>query len=129
MPHSNPLEHDDPRTELVAPPPSGVVSIFTGSRPLLAVLNRELLSRGAGPVGREELPEIDEMLDDSGDAASQPPARCQRCGGYVCADIQDDRTCLNCGRPVGVGRRLEDLTQKIAADLIEQRQRAASEVL
>ena len=102
-----------------------VVSMFADLRPLVVILNRELLSRGAGPVRTEELPEIDGILHESVRADSPPATRCPRCGGYVCGDMIGDRTCLNCGRPAA-SRHLEDLTQRIALDLIEQRQRISA---
>ena len=112
--------------KLVVTPLAKPASIFVDLRPLLAVLNRELLRLGAEPVRREELPEIDEVLAARAQGSPAQPDRCRRCEGFVCADIQGNQTCLNCGRAAVTSRHLEDLIQKIAIDLIEQRQRTAA---
>lgn len=122
MPHLESLAHKKP----VAAPLSKPESIFADPRPLLAILNAELLSRGAELVRREELPEIDEVLYEGAQGTPTQTDRCRRCEGFVCADIQGNQTCLNCGRAAVTSRRLEDLIQKIAIDLIEQRQRTAA---
>lgn len=122
MPHLESLARKKP----VAAPLSMPLSIFADPRPLLAMLNAELLSRGAELVRREELPEIDEVLLEGAQAGPSQPDRCRRCEGFVCADIQGNQTCLNCGRAAVTSKHLEDLIQKIAIDLIEQRQRPAA---
>jgi tRNA(Ile2) C34 agmatinyltransferase TiaS len=98
-----------------------VVTLVADLRPLVVGLNRELLVRGAEPVRREELMEIDRMLYDGLPDRDSPFARCRRCGGYVCADTVGDYTCLNCGRPVNARGPLEDVIQEIAQHLIERR--------
>ncbi len=97
-----------------------VVTLVADLRPLVVALNRELLQRGAVPVQRQELSEIDRMLHDGPLERDLPTTRCRHCGGYVCADTGGDCTCLNCGRP-DASRRLADVIQKIVQDLIERR--------
>ena len=98
-----------------------VVTLVADLRPLVVGLNRELVVRGADPVRREELTEIDRMLHDGPPERDSLLTRCRHCGGYVCADAGGDNTCLNCGRPVNACRLLEDVIQEIAQHLIERR--------
>ena len=98
-----------------------VVTLVADLRPLVVVLNRELLMCGADPVRREELTEIDRMLHDGPPDRDSSFTRCCHCGGYVYADTSGDYTCLNCGRPVNACRPLEDVIQEIAEHLIKQR--------
>ncbi len=98
-----------------------VVTLVADLRPLVVGLNRELLLRGADPVRRQELSEIDRMLHGGSADRDSLSTRCRHCGGYVCAEPGGDYTCLNCGRPAA-SRRLADVIQKIVQDLIERRQ-------
>jgi len=97
-----------------------VVSFVADLRPLVAGLNRELLAQGAEPVQWEELSEVDVMLHERPHASASSATRCLRCGGYLCGDASGEGTCLNCGRSVDA-RRLEDVIQKIAQELLQRR--------
>ncbi len=66
------------------------------------------------------------MLHEGFGAHATETTRCPHCGGYVCVDLAGDQTCLNCGRPVGTSRHLEDVIRKIAQDLIEHRHEQSS---
>ena len=99
---------------------SFVVSVVADLRPVVGGLNRELLSQGAEPVCREELPEVDRMLHEELGVHGSQSTRCPRCGGYIFTEAVGEETCLNCGRQ-GASRNLEDVIQKIAQGLIAQR--------
>jgi hypothetical protein len=98
-----------------------VVTLVADLRPLVVGLNRELLVRGADPVRREELTEVDEMLHVGLPDRDSPFTRCRHCGGYVCGDMGGEYTCLNCGRPMNDRGPLEHVIKKIVQDLIERR--------
>ena len=98
-----------------------VVSLVSDLRPLVELLNRELLEHKAQPVRREEFPEIDTILHEALRVHASWSARCDRCGGYVSIDVTGDRTCLNCGWAAGASRHLQDVIGTIAQDLLEHR--------
>lgn len=100
---------------------SFVVLLSADLRPLVVGLNRELAGRGAGPVGKEELPEIDRMLHEGLGAPASEASRCPHCRGYLSIDSDDDLICLNCGRPAAPRRELDDVIRKIAQRLLEYR--------
>jgi len=103
-------------------PFSFVVSLHADLRPLVVGLNRQLEMRGAPPVRKEELPEIDEMLHAVLGSRTSEATRCSRCRGYASVDGDGELICLNCGRPVAPRRELNDVIEEIAENLIRYRQ-------
>ncbi|MDZ4277752.1 MAG: hypothetical protein U1B78_01305 [Dehalococcoidia bacterium] len=87
----------------------------------MARLNQELARRGANPVSKEELPEIDTLLDKSLAEGGARAGRCWRCDGYIGPDVEGEQTCLNCGRPAGPNKQLAEVVESIAQCLIERR--------
>ncbi len=104
-----------------------IVSLVADLRPVVRGINEALVAYGAETVRAEELAEIDRMLHDDLRGGASRPVRCPRCGGYVYADATGDYTCLNCGRPGGTTRLLENVIQQIAQGLIERRQEQSSD--
>ena len=100
---------------------SFVVSLAGNVRPIIGGLDRQLADSGAGPVRKEEWPEIDRMLHEDPGAAASKSTRCYQCGGYVSTDIDSDSVCLNCGRRTSSRRELLDVIQMMAQKLIERR--------
>ena len=100
-----------------------VVSLAGAIRPVLGPLNRELASRNAPAVSREEWPELDEILHEDPAAGTMLGMRCSNCGGYFTPDADGESTCLNCGRSAIPRRELGELVEKLARDLIEYRSR------
>ena len=98
-----------------------MVSLAGNVRPLIGGLDRQLVNSGAGPVQKEEWPEIDRMLHEDLGAPASESTCCQRCGGYVSTDIDRDSVCLNCGHRTSSRRQLSDVIQMIAQKLIERR--------
>ena len=107
-------------------PSSFVVTLHADLRPLVVGLNRLLATRGAPPVTKEELPEIDEMLYATLGTRGPEATRCLRCGGYASADGDGELVCLNCGRPVAPRRELNEVIEEIAANLLQYRQERKS---
>jgi DNA-directed RNA polymerase subunit RPC12/RpoP len=103
-----------------------VVTLVADLRPLVVGLNRELVVRGADPVRREELTELDEMLHEGLPDRDSPVARCRHCGGYVCGDTVGEYTCLNCGRPINDRGPLEDVIDRIVEELLGRRERSST---
>jgi hypothetical protein len=102
-----------------------VVSFVADLRPLVAGLNRELLSRGAEPVCWEELSEVDLLLHEGPPDRVTLATRCPRCRGYLLIDASGEHTCLNCARPTDA-RRLEEVIQQIVQQLVERRRERSS---
>jgi hypothetical protein len=100
---------------------SFVVSLNSDLRPLVGILNRELESRGAEPVRKEELPEIDEMLQQALVSPNSGITHCPHCHGYVSIDLDGELTCLNCARPAAPRRGLDDVVENIAQRLVDFR--------
>ena len=98
-----------------------VVSLAGNVRPLIGGLNGQLANRGAGPVRKEEWPEIDRMLHEDLRAPASESKCCHQCGGYVSTDIDGDMVCLTCGRRTSSRRQLSDVIQMMAQKLIERR--------
>lgn len=100
---------------------SFVVSLNADLRPLVGALNRELASRGDEPVRKEELPDIDEMLQQVLVSPDSEVTQCPHCQGYVSIDLDGDLTCLNCARPAVPRRGLDDVVENIAQKLVDSR--------
>ncbi len=100
-----------------------VVSLAAAIRPVLGLLNRELASRNARAVSRDEWAELDEILHEGHAASVMPGTPCSYCGGYLNTDSDGDFTCLNCGRSTVPRRELGELVEKLARELIEYRSR------
>ena len=101
---------------------SHVVSLHADLRPLVVGLNRQLASRGVAPVGKEELPKIDDMLHQLLGTRASEATRCPRCHGYATMDADGEFVCLNCGRSVAPRKHLDDVIHEIADRLIQYRQ-------
>lgn len=99
------------------------VSLAGAIRPVLGPLNRELASRNAGAVSREELPELDDILHEGPSSKITPGMRCSFCGGYLDTDVDGEYTCLNCARSAIPRRELDELVEKLAGRLITNRSR------
>ena len=99
------------------------VSLAGAIRPVLGPLDRELASRNARAVSREERPELDEILHDGHSASIIPGMRCSFCGGYLDTEPDGEFTCLNCARSAIPRRELDELVEKLARRLIEYRSR------
>ena len=106
---------------------SFVVSLNSDLRPLVGGLNRVLVSRGIDPVRKEELAEIDDMLQEVLVSSSSGITQCPHCQGYVSIDLDGDLTCLNCARPAVPRKALDDVIEKIAQQLVESRAEQLSE--
>jgi hypothetical protein len=106
---------------------SFVVSLNSDLRPLVGILNRELASRGAELVRKEELPEIDEMLQEVLVSPSSGITNCPHCHGYVSIDLDGELTCLNCARPAVPRKGLDDVVEKIAQMLVAAREEEPGE--
>ena len=103
-------------------PSSFVVTLHADLRPLVANLNRVLAKRGAAPVQKHELPDIDEMLYAALGNRAAEAARCSRCGGYASADSD--------GEDLLDSRRVEQEGERPATglDLAQRPLRVLSEV-
>ncbi len=99
------------------------VSLAGAIRPVLGSLNRELASRNARAVSRDEWAELDEILHEDNSASFIPGMRCSYCGGYLDIDADGEFTCLNCARSAIPRRELDELVEKLAQRLIEYRSR------
>ena len=99
------------------------VSLAGAIRPVLGPLNRELASRNALAVSREEWPELDEILHEDSSASFIPGMRCLYCGGYLNTDADGGFTCLNCARSAIPRRELDELVDNLARRLMEYRSR------
>ncbi len=99
------------------------VSLAGAIRPVLGPLNRELASRHAPAVSKEEWPELDTILHKSRSASTMPGTRCGYCGGYLNTDADGEFTCLNCARSAIPRRELGELVEELARELIEYRSR------
>ena len=106
-------------------PASFVVSLHADLRPLVVGLNRQLATRGAPPVCKQELPEIDDMLHAVLGSRVPEETRCVRCRGYASLDADGELICLNCGRPVAPRRELDDVIEEITEELIRYREEQA----
>ena len=102
-------------------------SLAGNVRPLIGGLDRQLVNSGAGPVRKEEWPEIDRMLHEDLGAPTSESTCCHRCGGYVSTDIDGDSVCLNCGHRTSSRRQLSDVIQMMAQKLIERRAKQPKE--
>ena len=99
------------------------VSLAGAVRPVLGPLNRELASRNAPAVSRDEWPELDDMLHEDEAASIIPGERCAYCQGYLSTGEQGEFTCLNCARSAIPRRELGELVERLAQRLIEYRAR------
>ncbi len=99
------------------------VSLAGAVRPVLGPLNRELASRNAPAVTREEWPELDDILHEPNSASVIMGMRCSSCGGYLDTDGDGEFTCLNCARSAFPRREVGELVVRLARRLIEYRSR------
>ena len=99
------------------------VSLAGAVRPVLGPLNRELASRNARAVSREEWPELDDILHEPNSASVIMGMRCSSCGGYLDTDGDGEFTCLNCARSAYPRREVGELVERLARRLIEYRSR------
>lgn len=70
---------------------------------------------------KEELPDIDEMLQQVLVSPDSEVTQCPHCQGYVSIDLDGDLTCLNCARPAVPRRGLDDVVENIAQKLVDSR--------